>query len=174
MLALITGKKNSILRSENKEIKIITPNIKKLALDMFIKMHECKGIGLAAPQIGKNIQLFIVDGIAFEDESQRGNSKFKFEKIDKPDIKNGYVFINPVINKISKPYDNEAEGCLSIPKQQGLVKRARRVNIRAKNLKGEEFKLQAKGFLARVLQHEYDHLQGILICDKWHIIKHKI
>ena len=51
--------------------------------------------------------------------------------------------------------------------QQGLVKRARRVNIRAKNLKGEEFKLQAKGFLARVLQHEYDHLQGILICDKW-------
>ncbi|KKP37091.1 MAG: Peptide deformylase [Candidatus Roizmanbacteria bacterium GW2011_GWA2_32_13] len=137
MLALITGKKNSILRSENKEIKIITPNIKKLALDMFIKMHECKGIGLAAPQIGKN-------------------------------------FINPVINKISKPYNNEVEGCLSIPKQQGLVKRARRVNIRAKNLKGEEFKLQAKGFLARVLQHEYDHLQGVLIADKWHIIKHKI
>src|SRR3989344_7286464 len=173
MLLLITGKKNPILRSKNKEIKIITPNIKELISDMFIKMRECKGVGIAAPQIGKNLRLFVIEGLAFEDETRKGLSKFKFEKIDKPNIKNGYAFINPIISKISKPYSDEIEGCLSITKKRGFVKRARRVNISAKNLKGQNFKLHASGFLARVLQHEYDHLQGILISDKWKKIKIK-
>lgn len=173
MLTLTIGKKNPILRNENKKIEHITQDIKELVLDMFIKMREWKGIGLAAPQIGKNIQLFIVDNIAFKDESRKGLSKYKFDKIDNTNIENGYVFINPIISKTSKPYNNEAEGCLSIPKKYGSIKRAIRVNIKAKNLQGVEFKLRAKGFLARVLQHEYDHLQGILISDKWKEIKIK-
>lgn len=171
MLALVTGRKNKILRNENKKIENITPKIKELILNMFIKMDEWRGVGLAAPQVGKNLQLFIVHKLVFKDESHIGISKYKFKKIEIPDIKNGYAFINPVISKISKPYDNDNEGCLSIPKKYGSVKRAKRVNIKAINLDGKEFKLQAKGFLARVLQHEYDHLQGVLIADKWKEIK---
>lgn len=173
MLTLTIGKKNPILRNENKKIEHITHDVKELVLDMFIKMREWKGVGLAAPQVGKNIQLFVVDSIAFKDESHKGVSKYKFDKIDNIDIKNGYVFINPIISKISKPYNDEGEGCLSIPKKYGFVRRACRVNIKAKNLEGKEFKLHSKGFLAKVLQHEYDHLQGILISDKWKEIKTK-
>lgn len=162
-LSIITGKDNPILRAENGTVREITHETKRLISQMIGKMKELDGIGLAAPQVGQNIQFFIVDALAFD----REKSKWKFEGINDPDVSHGYVFINPTIGTFPKPYDHMIEGCLSLPGWEGSVKRSKRITIKAQNEEGAHVKLQAKGLLARVLQHEFHHLQGTLIADIW-------
>lgn len=163
-LPIITGKDNPILRIPNIRIgKFSSPDLAPLLRQMALKMDELKGIGLAAPQVGKNLQLFIVDKLAFHKE----RSEWSFEGIANPVVSRGYIFINPVITTFPKPYEIMIEGCLSLPGWEGRVTRSRRIRIKAQNEKGEAFGLRARGLLAKVLQHELDHLKGILICDKW-------
>lgn len=162
-LPIVTGKKNSVLRAQSIPVARVDARIKGFISQMYLKMEELEGIGLAAPQVGENIQLFIVDKLAFDEE----RSKWQFEGITEPDVSGGYTFINPIISTYPKPYEDMEEGCLSLPGLEGVVKRSRRVTIKAQNEKGERFKLRAEGLLAKVLQHEYDHLQGTLISDKW-------
>lgn len=114
-----------------------------LVSDMRETMLVMGGIGLAAAQINEQIRIIIVnakDGVM--------------------------VFCNPEIISSSWKKEIEEEGCLSIPNVTGLVKRPYRVDIRAKKINGEEFKLTAKGIFARVIQHEVDHLNGVLFIDK--------
>lgn len=143
-----------VLRKETKDIEADYPNLKKLIEDMYETMYHAKGMGLAAPQIGKDIRLFIVDTLQLDDD----------------DMDNGergirQVFINAdIIEEGGKEWPYE-EGCLSIPDVRGKVKRLSQVRIEYYD---ENFVLQDKvftGMTARVIQHEYDHVDGILFTD---------
>jgi len=148
-LKIQKGRNNPILRKKSLEIKrdfqrgtLDIPH--KLAEDMLEIMIKNDGIGLSACQVGKNIRLFVVPR----------------------EMSEHWVFINPKIIKVSRKTDVAEEGCLSLPGIFVPVKRVKSLKIKALDEKGEEFKLKAKGLLARVIQHEYDHLDGILIIDK--------
>lgn len=157
-----TGPKNKILRQKSQLVSGITPELKALFTFMIEKMKSVKGIGLAAPQIGKNIQLFVVDQAAFDKEL----SGWRFEKHAPPLVNGGYVFLNSQIKTLSKQKQIDNEGCLSLPGKIFSVPRSKKIVITALDQNGQKFKLHAKGLLARVIQHEIDHLNGILICDK--------
>lgn len=123
-------------------------SLKGLILDMKNAMRDHQGIGLAANQIGKDLALFVID------EKLAQESKA-------PD-----VYINPEITEYSKDQDEMEEGCLSIPEYYVQIKRAKKIKIKFIDENGEKIKLKARGFLARVLQHETDHLNGLTIKDR--------
>ncbi len=140
---VIRTDKDEILRKKSREVTNINDRLRTLIDDMFETMDDADGVGLAAPQVGILKRVITVD--------------------DREGFRN--YFINPVITH----KDGEeigVEGCLSVPEKQGTVKRATNIDIKYKNLDGEEKTLNAKGFLARILQHEIDHLYGILYTDK--------
>ncbi len=134
------GQNNPILRKKSLEIKEVNSNIKKLAKDMKEIMTKKNGVGLSACQVGKNIRMFVVHP--------------------------KHIFINPKIIKLSKKTDIAEEGCLSLPNVFLKIKRAKSLKIKALDENAKEFTLKAKGLLAHVIQHENDHLDGILITDK--------
>ncbi len=144
-----------ILRKETLEIEDNYPDLKGLLDNMFETMYYSKGMGIAAPQIGKNIRIFIIDTLQLEsDEREEEASEFIKE-----------VFINPIIIEESGKRWEYEEGCLSIPDVRGHVYRHAQVRIEYYN---EKFELKDKvfdGITARVIQHEYDHLEGILFVD---------
>jgi peptide deformylase len=144
-----------VLRQRAKDIELGT-DLSQLIEDMFETMHAAQGIGLAAPQIGKSIRLFVVDGTGLEDdadEAEEGMEDFK------------KAFINPVmLEELGTPWDFE-EGCLSIPNIREKVSRKETIRIRyydeSWQLKEEEY----DGMKARIIQHEYDHIEGKLFID---------
>ena len=138
---------DDVLRKETKEVKDVNRRTKILIEDMFDTMYEANGVGLAAPQVGILKKIFVVD-VGDED----GN-------------KVPYVFINPEIIE-REGVQVGFEGCLSVPGKSGKVARAEKVKVRAFNEDMEEFELEAEGFLARAIQHEYDHLNGVVYVDK--------
>lgn len=135
---------NEVLREKAVPIDTITDEIKALIPEMFKTMENQNGIGLAAPQIGKSIRLFVVK---IDDEVER-------------------VFINPQIIATSTETCSYEEGCLSVPKYYESVTRPETIVVQALNEKGRRFTIEADGLLARVIQHEYDHLEGILFIDR--------
>jgi len=139
---------NEVLRTPSKEVHKISVKIQKLIDDMFDTMYANNGVGLAAPQVGLNYRLFIIDD-SVENEHPRPK-----------------VFINPKIVKKSGAV-NSLEGCLSFPDVWINVRRCENVIVRAKDIKGHLFTLEVKGgtLLARAVQHEYDHLEGNLFID---------
>ncbi|MCB8999439.1 MAG: peptide deformylase [Bacteroidales bacterium] len=150
----------SVLRKKTKDISRDYPGLKQLIEDMFETMRFSEGVGLAAPQIGLSARLFVVDATG----SGKEEEGFDEDDEDLSDFKK--VFINPRITK----YWGEAwtfnEGCLSIPNLREDVDRPERVRIEYYdedfNFHDEEF----DGVRARIIQHEYDHLEGILFVDK--------
>jgi len=133
--------------------KVTADDIKKglykdLILDMKRAMVDNNGVGLAANQVGKDISIFVIDKKLAEDNNV-------------PD-----VFINPEITEYSKDSDETEEGCLSIPDYWAPIKRVKKIKIKAIDENGEKIKFKARGFLARVLQHETDHLNGLTIKDR--------
>lgn len=122
-----------------------------------LTMHEKDGVGLAAPQVGKNIRLCAIN---------RDATKIKMEEKYLPTWPHDLILINPIWQKISRKQVTDYEGCLSVPKIFGKVKRYFDISVTALNPKGEEIKFEAHGFFARVIQHEVDHLDGILFIDK--------
>ncbi|MDM8534475.1 peptide deformylase [Clostridiaceae bacterium HSG29] len=133
-----------ILRKKTREVKEINEKIKTIVEDMIETMYIEKGVGLAAPQVGILKRIFVID------------------IYDETGVK---VFINSKITKMSGEIEGE-EGCLSIPGKIGMVMRPEKVTVTALNLEGEEFTIEAEGFLARAICHESDHLDGILYIDK--------
>lgn len=111
-------------------------------------MVESNGVGLAANQIGHDLQIFVID-------------KNLADENGAPD-----AYINPEITEFSKNTGEVEEGCLSIPGYWHQIKRSKKIKIKALDENGKKIKIKARGFLARVLQHEYDHLQGMLIRDR--------
>ena len=134
-----------ILRKECKDVKEMTERISVLIDDMFETMYESNGVGLAAPQVGILKRIFVVD-VGMEEPEP-------------------YVFINPVILEKDGEQTGE-EGCLSVPGYQGEVTRANHLRVRAYDADMKEFELEADELLARCIQHEEDHLHGILYIDK--------
>ena len=143
----IVKEPNRILHKSLKEVKLITPEIKALISDMREKMVEAKGVGLAANQVGKDLAVFVIDTALAQENGV-------------PD-----AYINPEITEYSKDTAELEEGCLSIPEYWTQIKRAKKIKLKALDENGKKIKIKARGFLARVLQHEYDHLQGVLIKD---------
>lgn len=147
MLPLIIAP-NQILRAKAEVIKLpLQPEIIKMAQDMFVAMAHYKGIGLAAPQVGQSTRLIVI------------------ATADSPT-----AYVNPEILKSSWKKVEMEEGCLSIPKVCGLVKRPERVCVKYVALNGVEYQEWMDGMLARVFQHEVDHINGILFTDRTKII----
>jgi peptide deformylase len=149
------GSENTILRTTSEPVKKITPEIRKFAEEMTKTMWHENGVGIAAPQCGRNLRMAIV----------RLN----------PSEKNEIVFpiINPVIMEASEEMTDGEEGCLSLPGIWGKVRRHASLFVRFQNLKGQEQNLLLEGFNARIIQHEVDHLDGMLFIDRAHEIEEK-
>jgi len=152
MIYPITVYGHPVLRKETKEIEKDYPNLGQLLDDMFKTMYNAEGVGLAAPQIGLPIRVFVVDLSVLE---------------DKDPIYNGFkkAFINPVIVERSKETVSKEEGCLSLPGINESVSRPVNIRIRYLNEQLEECEQEFSDFIARVIQHEYDHLEGKLFID---------
>lgn len=162
-LLIIIGRDNPVLRAKSQLVKTFDGGLKKLVLEMAAAMQEVKGIGIAAPQVGQNQQLFLIDKEAFNSKE----TTFKFLKGPILDTSVFLAVVNPTIITKGGGKGLAEEGCLSLPNQNGYVSRVKKLILKAQTVDGKSFKLQARGLLARVIQHEYDHLQGILICDKF-------
>ncbi|MDR2662467.1 MAG: peptide deformylase, partial [Treponema sp.] len=133
-----------VLRQKAKPVKDINDDLRKTAREMIQAMHGDKGVGLAGPQVGFLRRIFVTHA---EGDDPR-------------------VFINPSIIWTSQEQVNAEEGCLSVPGIWADVERPERIKVQAWNEKGRAFTLEASGMLARVIQHEYDHLEGILFIDR--------
>ena len=149
------GSDNKILRTISKRVAKVTPEIRKLAQEMTKTMFKENGVGIAAPQCGRNIRMAIV----------RLN----------PGEKNEIVFpiINPEILDASDEMEDGEEGCLSLRGVWGKVKRHSHLLVRFQNLKGQEQSLLLEHFNARIIQHEVDHLNAMLFIDRAHEIEEK-
>jgi peptide deformylase len=151
-----------VLRQKGGRIERITPEIQKLVADMLETMHANKGVGLAAQQIGRPLQLTVVD---VRDVKERPSW---LELNGQPADINGFmplVLINPEI----KPFGDSVaggEGCLSFPEIFGEISRPGSVDVKAMNEKGQAVEFRCGGLLSRAVQHEVDHLNGILFIDR--------
>ncbi|MFH0854383.1 MAG: peptide deformylase [bacterium] len=164
MLLKILTVPNPILRQKAMEIEkkeICSENFRQFVFDMTETMKKSNGIGLAAPQAGKSIQVICIDS---QELDIRGN--IRKENYPNLEYNESLIFINPRITRKSLIKNVIEEGCLSIPGKTGNVKRSKKANVTFLNMEGKKLKLKATGLLARVLQHEIDHLNGILFIDK--------
>jgi peptide deformylase len=151
-----------ILRAKGKRVEKIDQRIRELAQDLIETMHAANGVGLAAPQIGESFQLTVLDVSQVEDRPS--TMKVNGKDLD-PQGAMPLVLINPQID-LGGETEMGTEGCLSFPEITGEIERARSITVRAQNLEGEPIELETTGFLARAIQHEVDHLNGILFIDR--------
>lgn len=147
-----------VLRIPAKAIKEVTTETRRIAERMIELMDEAEGIGLAAPQIGLSTSMFVVDVPKGEKNSPDTDPPSATADV--------MVFINPKILSFEGAPEPYEEGCLSLPEIRGDVLRPPVVTMQAVDLEGKAFTLRAGGLLARCMQHEFDHLQGVLILDK--------
>jgi peptide deformylase len=146
-------------RSLSKE-EILSPEIQDLIRNMKETMRKAPGVGLAAPQVGKSFQLIVIEDmdhshLTAEQISERERSKVPF-----------HVLINPVLHVEEKEMASFFEGCLSVSGLLGIVPRAKAVRVEALNENAQPYEIKAKGWYARILQHEIDHLKGVLFVDR--------
>ena len=140
------------LRAENAEEtddELKDGSIAKLAREMFLVMYATEGVGLAAPQVGINKRLMVYN-----------------EYGDKKKWMDETVLVNPRVVEYSDGVDVDNEGCLSFPNMSGDVERSKWIKVEAQNLKGKKIKRRFKGWEARIFQHEYDHLDGMVYIDR--------
>ncbi|TFG45032.1 MAG: peptide deformylase [Gemmatimonadales bacterium] len=139
-----------VLREPSAPVAEVTAEVRRLVDDMFETMEAAEGVGLAANQVGQAVRIAVVDA-----EGSR------------------IVMINPIISEASGK-DREEEGCLSIPDVYGEVTRPERIVLEATGKDGAPYRLEADGLLARVIQHEIDHLDGILFLDRLSPMKRRL
>ena len=151
-----------ILRTKGKPIENIDAGVRELAANMLETMHAVNGVGLAAQQIGEPLQLTVLDISAVEDRPS--TLKLDGSEVD-PKSAMPLVLINPEI-ELHGEIEIGVEGCLSFPEITGEIERVESVIVRAQTLDGEVVQFEAGGFLARAIQHEHDHLNGILFIDR--------
>jgi len=148
---------DDILRREADPVETFDAELEELIEDMFETMYHAEGVGLAAPQIGISRRICVVD--VRDDELEEGGR---------------VVFINPEVVESSTKTDKAPEGCLSIPGLDEYVTRPSRVVVRARNVKGETFEVEAEELFGRAIQHEIDHLDGILFIDRVSPLKRRM
>ncbi|MEZ5360096.1 MAG: peptide deformylase [Candidatus Zixiibacteriota bacterium] len=135
-----------VLRQKAEPVKELTPEVKKLVAEMKATLEDAHGLGLAAPQVGESLRVFIVDLSAVDITADT------------------QVFINPEIIATAGECEYE-EGCLSFPGIYQRLTRPERVQVKAMDENGKEFTMEATGLAARAIQHEFDHLEGVLFID---------
>ncbi|CAM6096314.1 unnamed protein product [Calypogeia fissa] len=136
------------LRKKNKRVTVFDEKLQQLVKEMFEIMYNTDGVGLAAPQVGVNVQLML-----YNPEGERGQGQ-------------EYILVNPKIVKYGKQTDMSTEGCLSFLTLEADVDRPLTVRVEAQDIRGKKFGLTLKGWQARIFQHEYDHLEGVLYHDR--------
>jgi peptide deformylase len=171
MILPIVAYGDPVLKKEAEEIDSEFPELNKLIADMFETMYNASGVGLAAPQIGKSIRMFVVDGSPFtetdDEEEELDPRAVGMENFKK-------VFINPIIEEESGEEWGFHEGCLSIPKVREEVFRKEKVTISYYD-ENWDFKEEVfDGYAARIIQHEYDHIDGVLFTDHLSPLKRRL
>jgi peptide deformylase len=151
-----------VLRQKGVKIEKITPEIKKLITDMFETMEAKHGVGLAAQQVGHALQLTVVD--VREVTDRPSTLELKGKPADVAEIM-PLVLINPVVTPVGEPATG-GEGCLSFPEIFAEISRPESVDVKALNEKGKPIEFRCGGLLARAVQHETDHLNGLLFIDR--------
>lgn len=168
MILPIVSYGSSVLKKTAKEITSDYPNLSELIANMWETMYAANGVGLAAPQIGLSIRIFVIDASPFVDEENMG--------IEEIEILNTFkkVFINPkIIREEGKLWDFN-EGCLSIPEVREDISRKEEILINFFDENFELQKLKLNGLAARVVQHEYDHVEGVLFTDHLSSLKKRL
>lgn len=151
-----------ILKKKAEPVALNPEELKPILVNMFETMYYCKGVGLAAPQIGLSSRIFIIDSSKLNDDDERK---------DKSEEGIVEVFINAeMLDEFGETILLE-EGCLSIPNIYGQVERPKQIKIRYYNANLEQVEKEFTGFTARVIQHEYDHIEGVLFIEKLKPIK---
>ena len=164
MILPIIAYGDPVLRKVGRDIDKNDPTLTQTIADMFETMYHARGVGLAAPQVGMDIRLFIVDASPFDDDED-----------DKPQLKNfKKVFINAYILEESGKEWPFNEGCLSIPEIREDVNRLSKIKIKYVDENFAEHTEEYDGILARIIQHEYDHIEGKLFVDKISPIKKRL
>jgi peptide deformylase len=150
---------NPILRQKAKKVTTYNQALKALVDDMVDTMREAPGVGLAAPQVAVGLRVIVVE---YADPPEEQDGAEPAEPV-KPRL---YRVVNPEIAKASEEMVMGAEGCLSLPGFNGNVSRHQSVAVKGFNLQGKPLKIKAEGWLARIFQHEIDHLDGVLFIDR--------
>jgi peptide deformylase len=148
-----------ILRKKAKPVTKFDKDLQTLIDDMIETMREAPGVGLAAPQVNIPLQLTVIEYAEGEDDKEENEDA-------PPKPKKLYVLVNPEITKVSEEKVMGVEGCLSIPGLVGEVERHESIQVRALNRHGQPVKHKVNGWMARIFQHEIDHLHGVLFTDK--------
>ncbi|GAA1697136.1 peptide deformylase [Microcella alkalica] len=147
----ITGE--PVLHLRAAPVQSIDDSVRALVADMFDTMAAAPGVGLAAPQVGVGLRLFVYDWTDDDDVHWRGVAV------------NPELLVSPLdLDELDE--ECESEGCLSVPGERFPLRRAERALLRAADLEGNRFEIDARGWLARIFQHEYDHLDGVLYVDR--------
>lgn len=145
---------NPVLRKKGERVNEINDELRRLVDDMIETMIECNGIGLAAPQVGHSITLFIT------------HPPLDYDGMEWPENRKIRVFINPKIVSYSKEENLHTEACLSIPHLVGRVYRPNKVTFEATDLEGQQIVEEFQGYEARMMLHENDHINGVLFIDR--------
>lgn len=148
-----------ILRTPAARIPAVTAGVRALAADMIATMRASEGVGLAAQQIGQALAICTIEVPVEYDTDEQGQRLH-------PGLTMPLVLINPVIVEASRKTDGHDEGCLSFPGIRGDIQRPREIVLRYQDLEGAEHTVNLRDFVARVVQHEVDHLNGVLFIDR--------
>ena len=159
MILPVIGYGNSILKRKSKEVPNSYPGLKELIRNMYDTMYNASGVGLAAPQIGKSVKIFIIDTSPFLNMDDNEIKDYEVSSVKQ-------TFINPTILDETGEFWSFEEGCLSIPHIREEVKRKSFIKIEYYDENFNYRKDDFSGIVARVIQHEYDHIQGVLFTDK--------
>jgi peptide deformylase len=151
-LRKIVSLPDPVLRRKARPVTRFDPELQTLVDDMVETMRAAPGVGLAAPQVGVSERVIVVE-YSVNDEDEEAPKKL-------------FVMVNPEIKTTSEETEDGVEGCLSVPGYQGEVKRALAVTVRGQTRRGQPMKVKAKGWLARIFQHEIDHLDGVVFTDR--------
>lgn len=151
-LRTIIFSENPVLREKSHRVPRMTDEIRQLIEDMFETMEAGNGVGLAAVQVEVPLRVIVI--------------QIPEEPEDNPDAGAKLTLINPELARVSDEMEAGIEGCLSVPGLVGEVERHTGVTVKGMNLQGKKVRVKARGYLARVLQHEIDHLEGVLFIDR--------
>lgn len=159
----VTKYGNPVLRRKGEIIQKITPEIVALVKDMLVTLEEAEGVGLAAQQVGEMLQLCVID---VRPSDRPSWMEINGQRVD-PNVYCPMALINPVLAPVKEAgYDTGPEGCLSFPDIFADIKRPAVIDVKALNEKNEFMQFRCGGLLARAIQHECDHLEGVLFIDR--------
>lgn len=142
---------NPLLREKSRRVRRVTKETRQLIEDLFDTMRPARGVGLAAVQVGVPLRVIVAEVP---------------EYLDDPDAGTAFALINPELARVSEETEEGIEGCLSVPGWVGEVPRHLAVTVKGLDARGKKVRKRATGYLARILQHEIDHLNGVLFIDR--------